>query len=206
MLATPRTICATPTPTPITGRATAPSTPTEAGILSPRTASAVSLIPSQARPPLSGADTGLQVLLICLQHCTCPLLLHSFSSGMQQGRSRSAHTCAHALGKAFHAVFACHDHRCYEQRYSSAHYAFGCGLQTRTQSCLGIFRLPATWLGRSASSDKRYHTIVPVVLHAHTGTRRMTAQQLWLRVNLKLKTSLKSICASLSSIGACRLP
>ena len=52
-------------------------------------------------------------------------------------------TCAHPFGKAFHALFACHDHRCCKQRHGSAHYAFGCRLETRAQSSLGIFRLPA---------------------------------------------------------------
>ena len=124
---------------------------------------------------------------------------------MQLKRSRSARTYAHTLGKAFHAVFACHDHRCCEQRCGSAHYAFGCGLQTRAQSCLGIFRLPAPWLGPSASSERNRHETLPTLLDIHNGTRQMTAGRLWLRVNLKLKTSLKSICASASLERACRL-
>ena len=43
------------------------------------------------------------------------------------------------------------------------------------------------------------------LLHIHTGIKGMTAGGLWPRVNLKLKTSLKSICASVSLVRACRL-
>ena len=117
-------------------------------------------------------------------------------------------TCAHPLGKPFHALFACHYHRCCKQRYSSAHYAFGCRLETRAQSCLGILRLPAQDPSRLNVKHKkmpRKHCLFCLVYTtlALSATR---ANRNCLRVNLKLNTSLKDICASAASPEDCKLP